>query len=83
MTFSKNLAMFIRGKNPGHEVWKLDFVLGAQATKDSVNCVFGIVSVKNWRLLRGAVSWEEADFLTQCASRIPVEMRLRAAEKVA
>lgn len=73
LTFSQDLAEFIQIKNPDHEIWKLDLIIGKDATKDSKNCIFGILSLKTGKLLRAAVTFEEADWLCQDSSRRVVE----------
>lgn len=80
MTFSKDLALFIQAKNPDHQIWKLDFQIGPEASNSSSGCVFGILSSKTHRLLRGAITYEEAAFLTTCSSRYAAELRLQAKE---
>lgn len=80
MTFSQDLALFIQSKNPDHQIWKLDFQIGTEATEKSSGCAFGILSTKTNRLLRGAITYDEAKFLTTCPSRYAAELRLRSKE---
>lgn len=80
-TFSKDLALFIHSKNPNHEIWKLDMVIDDEATKESSNCIFGIVNKKNGKLLRAASTYEEAKLLSDDVSRYVAECRARRMEK--
>lgn len=78
LTFSQDLALFIQSKNPNHEIWKLDLVIVGKATKQSTNCIFGIASVKNNKLLRATVSCEEAFYLSDDEfSRYVVECKIK------
>jgi hypothetical protein len=65
LTFSKDLAFFIKGKNKNHEIWLLDLV---QVGLKEGPCIYGIVGHKN-SLLRATVSYEEALFLTEDSNR--------------
>lgn len=80
-TFSRELACFIQGKNPDHEIWKIDMVIGPEATPESTNCAFGIVDRRKGKLLRAAVTYEEAAFLCGDGSRYVAECRARRMEK--
>ena len=77
--FSKNLAYYIQGKNPGHNIWKLDLVVGKEACYDVGNCLYGIVSHKGF-LLRAAVSFEEAEYLTKGSNRKIVACKVKSKE---
>jgi hypothetical protein len=78
MTFSQDLALFIQSKNPNHEIWKLDLTVTGKATQQSKNCIFGIASIKNNRLLRATVSCEEAFYLSdEGFSRYVVECKIK------
>ena len=78
LTFSQDLALFIQSKNPNHEIWKLDLVIIGKATKQSKDCIFGIASVKNNRLLRATVNIEEAFYLADDGfSRYVVECKIK------
>jgi len=80
-TFSRDLACFIQSKNPDHDIWKLDLVVGNEATPDSTGCVFGIVDRRKGLLLRAATTYEEAAFLCEDDSRYVAECRARRMEK--
>lgn len=80
-TFSRDLACFIQRKNPDHEIWKLDLVVGGEATPRSTNCIFGIVSRRKDKLLRAAVTYKEAEYLCQDDSRYVAECYVRRMEK--
>jgi hypothetical protein len=75
LTFSRDLAEYIQKKNPDHKIVLLDLVVGEYAHHDDI-CLFGIMSHKN-KLLRVAVSWEEAEYLTQDSSRSIVKCLVR------
>ena len=81
LTFSQDLALFIQSKNPDHEIWKLDLVVGQEASPTSTGCIFGILDLRKGRLLRAAVSFQEAAYLSQDPSRMATECRVRAAER--
>lgn len=68
LTFSYSLAKFIHSKNQDHKIKLLDLYPCGEAKEDDA-CIFGIVDKKSGMILRAAVSWEEAVFLTQDNSR--------------
>lgn len=82
LTFSKDLANFIKSKNPNHDIYKIDLLV-KEFNGEADNWIYGIVSKKNSsRLLRATVSFEEAKYLTQDDSRIIVECVIRKLQKI-
>ena len=79
LTFSKNLAEWIQGKNPDHQIWKLDLVVQEEVSYDTGDCLYGIMGHKG-RLLRAAVSYEEAEYLTRDSNRSIVACRVKKRE---
>ena len=79
LTFSKDLAYYIQNKNPDHEIWKLDLVVGDVISYNPGNCLFGIMGHKGF-LLRCAVSFEEAVYLTEGSNRSIVSCKVRDKE---
>lgn len=82
LTFSKDLANFIKSKNPNHDIYKIDLLV-KEFNGEADNWIYGIISKKNSsRLLRATVSFEEAKYLTQDDSRIIVECVIRKLQKI-
>lgn len=79
LTFSKDLAYFIQGKNKDHAIYKLDLVPCEEINSDPGNCLFGIVGHKGF-LLRATALFEEAKFLTENSNRKIVACRVRNKE---
>ena len=79
LTFSKNLAYYIQNKNPDHEIWKLDLVVGKKIDYNPGDCLFGILGHKGF-LLRASVSFEEAMYLTKDSNRNIVSCKVRSKE---
>jgi hypothetical protein len=81
LTFSRAIAELVQRRNPDHDIWQLELITGQLASSGSTGCLFGISDARRpGRLLRVAVTWEEAAYLAGDASRVVVECRvLRAA----
>lgn len=77
LTFSQDLALFIQTKNPSHEIWKLELIVIGKASENSKNCIFGIASIKNNRLLRATINYKEAEYLSDDFSRHAVECKVK------
>lgn len=71
LTFSWEVACLVRRHNADHEIWEMELVVGPRLESACSGCLFGVVSVRRpGRLLRVAVTWEEALYL---AGEDPVE----------
>lgn len=66
LTYSESLAQLCSSKISGSSVCAFDVSVGEElVSPPDYNCLFAIVSNKNQeRVLRGALSWEEAKLLS-------------------